>query len=91
MLWTDATHYVSFPRKQSSAWNPDSRIYLLRNSGPAAYNPWPRGPINAAQHKIVNLIKRLFGFITKFCTKFYYLLMYIFYIGEHKLGTRSTI
>ena len=43
------------------------------------------------QHKVVDLLKMLLSFNTKFSTKFYYLDMYIFYISDHKLGTCSTI
>ena len=56
-------------------------------------DPWPAGcrqprmAGNAAQHKIVNLLKILLSFLTKF----YYLDTYIFYIGNHKLGACSTI
>ena len=42
----------------------------------------PRMAMNAAQHKIVNLLKTLLPFITKFYTRFYYLDMYICYISD---------
>ena len=50
-------------------------------------NLWPRVAMNVAQHKIVNLLKMLLNFIAKV----YYLGMYIFYVSDHKLGTRLMI
>ena len=47
----------------------------------------PRMAMNAAQHKIVNLLKTLLSFITKF----YNLDMDIFYISDHTLETCLTI
>ena len=44
--------------------------------------------MNVAQHKIVNLLKALLNFTTKFYTT---LDMYIYYISDHKFGTCLTI
>ena len=79
----------------SSSHIPVLPARLLQPSG--ASSPQPTGPtplrmaVNAAQHKVINLLKTLLTCITKFYTKFYYLDMYIFYISDHKLRTCLTI